>query len=77
MSKLDQIRALRESRFTPTPAPAVGDKIIFNGEERVVTATLSICPTCGQAIHKTGFDRKAYQREYMRKRRAQTPPEAR
>lgn len=31
------------------------------------------CPTCGQPIRKAKFDRTAYQREYMRRRRAKKP----
>jgi hypothetical protein len=77
MSKLDQIRALRESRFSGS-APRPADKIteglaealaIARGETEPHRVT-EHCPACGQKLPPPGFDKRAYQREYMRKRRA-------
>jgi hypothetical protein len=37
---------------------------------RPVSAHNTHCPTCGRPMPKPKFDRKAYQRDYMRARRA-------
>jgi hypothetical protein len=74
MSKLDQLRALREAQNAGAltinrgrVVPVVQDGKPVQAGDLIAGQRYKIDPTSGE-IRK--FDRNAYQREYMRKRRA-------
>ena len=82
---MDQARAMRERKFlhsaSAAPTPTTNIRKPKNATETAhvknearssspIGSSNHICPTCGQPLPKRGFDKRAYQREYMRKRRA-------
>ena len=88
MSKVDQIRALREARYKEQSAPVKQPKIpkvVIDEFERLPSVTVGVPSTPEQqrenAVKRVkrgrprktdeGFDRPAYMRDYMRKRRAE------
>jgi len=74
MSKLDQIRALREAAAKAPPAPFPQPKIVLADGRLAIEDTAPIIPAPLKRRAKgTGRDpvkRRAYMRDLMRKRRA-------
>ena len=76
MSKLDQIRALREQRYTETQSRPVNNMSVINKSQPVINAAPSVTrPTNAQRQAKWRKANEALNRERaregMRKRRAQ------
>jgi hypothetical protein len=77
MSKLDQLRAQREARFEARLSEARRE-IIKNPVNEAQKTRMMLQQAYAAESNKSNsesnsFDKKAYQREYMRKRRAKKP----
>lgn len=70
--KSDQLRALREAKFSRKPAKAAPEKMaIAKAAVANVPSPKAPRKSNKQQSNTDGFDRTAYQRDYMRKRRAE------